>query len=119
MREETLPYVVETSRRGETPHPMEPSDYVETPRRGVSTAQFGEESGIYGQQAVYLAPLYYSEVGAAERLRSLARAIPSRLSDLPPAFITLDPQLSPQQAEAIRRRTEPPAQRAHRRSGHR
>jgi exodeoxyribonuclease V alpha subunit len=95
VREETLPYFVGTSRQ------METSPRVETPRRGVSTGEISEESPIYGQLAVYLAPLYYSEVGAAERLRQLARAIPSRLSDLPPAFIHLDPQLSPQQADAI------------------
>jgi len=89
VREETIPYVVETPRQVETPH------------RSIST-HVSEAGGVYGLQAVYLAPLYYSEVGAAERLRSLARTIPSRLSDLPPAFITLDPQLSPQQAEAIR-----------------
>jgi exodeoxyribonuclease V alpha subunit len=75
---------------------------VQTPPRGVSTGQISEASSPYGQQAVYLASLYYSEVGAAECLHSLAQAIPSRLSDLPPAFVTLDPQLSPQQADAIR-----------------
>ncbi len=56
---------------------------------------------MYGQQAIYLTPLYFSEVGLAERLKMLSSALPSRLSDLPPAFVTLDAQLSPQQVSAI------------------
>lgn len=52
--------------------------------------------------AVYLSPLYYSEVGAARRLQDLAAAFPTRLSDLPPAFLPLAPDLSPEQQAAIR-----------------
>jgi exodeoxyribonuclease V alpha subunit len=62
----------------------------------------GESSGIYGTAAVYLAPLYYGEVAVAERLHLLGGAIPSRLSDLPPAFTPLDPALSAEQQKAIR-----------------
>jgi exodeoxyribonuclease V alpha subunit len=61
-----------------------------------------EEPAAYGQTAVYLTPLYYSETGVAERLGALASAWPSRLSDLPPAFIQLDPMLSVEQQDAIR-----------------
>jgi len=49
-----------------------------------------------------LTALYYSETGVAERLRRLAHALPSSLSDLPPMFVTLDPSLSPEQQDAIR-----------------
>ena len=38
----------------------------------------------------------------AERLNALASAFPTRLSDLPPAFTRLDPQLSAEQQAAIR-----------------
>jgi exodeoxyribonuclease V alpha subunit len=65
-------------------------------------AAIAETPAAYGQTAVYLAPLYYSEIGAAERLAALASAWPTRLSDLPPAFIQLDPTLSGEQQEAIR-----------------
>jgi len=56
----------------------------------------------FGQTAVYLAPFYYGEVDVAERLRSLMAALPSRLSDVPPAFVEIDPCLSPEQQAAIR-----------------
>jgi exodeoxyribonuclease V alpha subunit len=56
----------------------------------------------YQQPAVYLAGLYASEVGVAERLGALSQALPSRLSDLPPAFVSIDPSLSPEQQAAIR-----------------
>lgn len=71
-----------------------------SPRMAVMAA--GEASGVYGRPAVYLTPLYYSERGAAERLRSLALALPTRLSDLPPAFVGLDASLSAEQQSAIR-----------------
>jgi exodeoxyribonuclease V alpha subunit len=64
--------------------------------------QISEEGSVYGEPAVYLAQLYYGESGVAERLSALASAFPTRLSDLPPAFIHLDPQLSEQQQAAIR-----------------
>jgi exodeoxyribonuclease V alpha subunit len=65
-------------------------------------AALAEAPAAYGQTAVYLTPLYYSETGVAERLSALASAWPTRLSDLPPAFIQLDPLLSGEQQEAIR-----------------
>ena len=52
--------------------------------------------------AVYLATLYQAETGVAAALQSLMNAFPTRLSDLPPMFVTLDPQLSPEQEAAIR-----------------
>ncbi len=61
-----------------------------------------ETHATYGMPVVYLEPLYFSETGVAERLRNLALALPSHLSDLPPAFIRLDPTLSPEQQIAIR-----------------
>lgn len=56
----------------------------------------------YHQPAIYLTPFYHSEKGVSRRLLELASSLPSRMSDLPPAFITLDPQLSEEQARAIR-----------------
>ena len=64
-------------------------------------ASAGEASPLYGSQVVYLTPLYYGEVGVAERLRALSSALPSQLSDLPPAFVKLDPSLSEEQRKAI------------------
>jgi exodeoxyribonuclease V alpha subunit len=74
------------------------ADVSQTPQ-GASVA---ETPAAYGQVAVYLLPLYYSETGAADRLAALASAWPTRLSDLPPAFIQLDPLLSNEQQDAIR-----------------
>ncbi len=68
----------------------------------AAARQTRETSASYGQPAVYLTPLYHSEIGVAERLRDLAKTIPTRLSDLPPAFIRLDPTLSAEQQQAIR-----------------
>ena len=53
-------------------------------------------------QAIYLTPLYHSERGVSHLLHQIATSLPSRLSDLPPAFIGLDPQLTEEQAGAIR-----------------
>lgn len=90
VQEEILPY-------GKTTAP------TDTPRQGVlKPVRIGESGAAYGQSAIYLTPLYHTEVGVAERLRSLATALPPRLADLPPAFIPLDPQLTPEQAGAIR-----------------
>ena len=61
-----------------------------------------EDTPAYGQQAVYLTPLYFGETNLADRLNALAKAFPSRLSDLPPAFVILDSTLSDEQAGAIR-----------------
>jgi exodeoxyribonuclease V alpha subunit len=66
------------------------------------TRQIGEDGSAYGLPAVYLTQLYYGERGVAERLNKLASAFPSRLSDLPPAFTLLDPELSNEQQAAIR-----------------
>ncbi|HEX9028253.1 MAG TPA: ATP-dependent RecD-like DNA helicase [Anaerolineales bacterium] len=62
----------------------------------------GEMSGTYGAPVIYLTPLYHSETGLAERLRTLADTLPTRLSDLPPAFVAIDTALSPEQQAAIR-----------------
>jgi exodeoxyribonuclease V alpha subunit len=51
---------------------------------------------------IYLTRFYYAEIGVSERIRSLAYAMPSNLSDLPPSFITLDTTLSTEQHEAIK-----------------
>ncbi len=53
-------------------------------------------------QAVYLPPFYYGEVGVSRRLQALAGAIPSRLSDIPPAFVSLPAGLSDEQRTAIK-----------------
>jgi exodeoxyribonuclease V alpha subunit len=52
--------------------------------------------------AIYLMPFYHSEKGVSRQLRELASSLPSRMSDMPPAFIGLDPQLTEEQAGAIR-----------------
>jgi len=52
--------------------------------------------------ATYLMPLYYQETGVANAIKALAAAWPSRLSDLPPIFVTLDAGLSNQQQTAIK-----------------
>lgn len=72
-----------------------------TPNRPDGSG-LGEAPALYGTLAVYLTPLYRSEKGTAERLAALANAMPTRLSDLPPAFLTLDPVLSAEQQAAIR-----------------
>lgn len=56
----------------------------------------------YNQPAIYLMPFYHSEKGASQLLGRLAASLPSRMSDLPPAFVPLDPQLTDEQAAAIR-----------------
>ncbi len=68
-----------------------------------ANAAVSEAAAKYGvAQAVYLTPLFFSEVGVAQRVQALAGAFPSRLSDTPPAFIDIDPHLSPEQQNAIR-----------------
>ncbi len=62
----------------------------------------GEKKADYNQPAIYLTPFYHSERGVSRRLRELASSLPSRMSDLPPAFISLDPTLTDEQAGAIR-----------------
>ncbi len=61
-----------------------------------------EAGAAYQLPAVYLAPFFYGEKGAAERLRALNFALPGRLSDLPPMFSRVDDHLSPEQQAAIR-----------------
>jgi len=70
--------------------------------RESTDKMLGEASANYGQPAIYLTPFFHSEIGVSERLRGLYHALPSRLSDLPPAFVTLDPTLSAEQQAAIR-----------------
>ncbi len=76
------------------------------PAAGLSpagdSAAVREPAAAYGQPAVYLSALYYGETGVAQRLHALNSAFPTRLSDLPPAFIAIDPTLSPEQQGAIR-----------------
>jgi exodeoxyribonuclease V alpha subunit len=72
------------------------------PEQPSKTAVIGEPAAVYGASAVYLTPLFYSEVGAAEKLASLAAAFPSQLSDVPPALVALDAGLSAEQQQAIR-----------------
>jgi exodeoxyribonuclease V alpha subunit len=62
----------------------------------------GETAGDYRLQAIYLTPFFHSEKGVAGRLGELASALPSRLSDLPPDFVTIDEQLTAEQGTAIR-----------------
>lgn len=69
----------------------------------IGTPQGISESGAdYRLTAIYLAPFFHSEIGVAGRMSQLATTLPSRMSDLPPAFLPLDPQLTEEQAAAIR-----------------
>lgn len=61
-----------------------------------------ERRGDYRMPAIYLSAFYHGETNAAALLRELAQALPSRLSDLPPAFISLDPHLTEEQETALR-----------------
>jgi exodeoxyribonuclease V alpha subunit len=73
-----------------------------TEEKGGAGKEVAESKEGYGQPAIYLAPFYNSEKGVSKQLRVLANSLPSRMSDLPPAFITLEGQLSEEQAQAIR-----------------
>ncbi|MBN1535657.1 MAG: ATP-dependent RecD-like DNA helicase [Anaerolineales bacterium] len=61
-----------------------------------------EPTPPYGSPVIYLASLYHCETGLGNKIRQLAMAMPTRLSDMPPSFITLDPSLSEEQRGAIR-----------------
>jgi exodeoxyribonuclease V alpha subunit len=98
-----LPQITEQGRDSQLPPPVIGRAPVQnTGAGGEGRSQVREAQISYGQPAVYLTPLYYGETGVADRLRSLASTLPSRLSDLPPVFIPLDPSLSPEQQSAIR-----------------
>jgi exodeoxyribonuclease V alpha subunit len=81
---------------------MLPDRQVQQNSKQNTQPQVTENSSPYNQPALYLTPLYYGETGVAERLHDLVYVLPSRLSDLPPAFLTLDPSLSEEQRTAIR-----------------
>jgi exodeoxyribonuclease V alpha subunit len=70
-------------------------------QRGVAGSVM-EAGAVYGLPAVYLAPFYASERSVADQLLGLAGTWPTRLSDMPPTFLTLDDNLSPDQQAAIR-----------------
>lgn len=74
-----------------------PEGKLEREQRQIQAAE-----AVYQLSAVYLTPLYYGEVGVAECLGKLAFSLPSRLSDIPPMFLSLDPQLSPEQQAAVK-----------------
>jgi exodeoxyribonuclease V alpha subunit len=62
-----------------------------------------EQAPPYAAEPVaYLPPLYYGESGLSERLHQLASSLPTRLSDFPPMFLSLDPQLSAEQQAAVK-----------------
>jgi exodeoxyribonuclease V alpha subunit len=67
-----------------------------------SDQEVKEQSVPFGLPAVYLTPLYIGEVNLSERLRALSLTWPTRLSDMPPAFLTLETQLSAEQESAVR-----------------
>jgi exodeoxyribonuclease V alpha subunit len=100
---EFIPPAIERLAQAERVHldvlPLAPNE-VDQSATSISTS-VGETSTLYGSQVVYLTPLYFGEVGVAERLRALTSAMPSQLSDLPPAFVSLDPSLSEEQRKAI------------------
>lgn len=69
--------------------------------RNQTSKRIKEKSADYALPVVYLSPFYYSERQVADRLSALNSCLPSRLSDLPPAFLPLDPGLSPEQQAAV------------------
>jgi len=87
------------------------ADRVPLPQKDGHKSGALEEKDIPQLQettALYLTPFYHAEKGVAERLRTLSLHIPSRLSDIPAAFLKADssPQgtnitLSPQQKSAV------------------
>jgi exodeoxyribonuclease V alpha subunit len=76
--------------------------FLEGEKREQDNRVICEAPEVYGHNAVYLTSLYRSEISVSERLRALASTFPSRLADLPPAFVHIDPTLSPEQQNAIR-----------------
>ncbi len=78
-------------------------DLFPTPAQTINVTPESEPlAALREEPAVYLTPFFHGETGVAERLSALAGALPSRLSDLPPAFVTLPPDLSSEQAQAIK-----------------
>lgn len=68
----------------------------------------GENRQDFLLPAIYLMPFYHGEVGVSERLQALAKHWPTRLSDLPPAFLHLNTSLSEEQQEAVRSALQSP-----------
>jgi exodeoxyribonuclease V alpha subunit len=68
----------------------------------AGSGEISEKRAEFQQPAIYLMPFYYSEIGVTGRLGELAGTLPSRMSNLPPAFLPLDPQLTDEQGQAIR-----------------
>lgn len=88
---------------------------ADMPSPGESMGSAGRQVGEmnpgatdYRMPAVYLTPFYHAEMGAAGRLKSLLKGDdalgfqPTRLSDLPAAFVAIDPSLSDEQKAAVR-----------------
>lgn len=88
--------------RLEAQPPLLPAEAPLAALEGEASPAVREEPASYAPPAVYRAALYQCELGVAERLAALGGAWPTRLSDLPPAFLELEAQLSPEQQEAIR-----------------
>jgi exodeoxyribonuclease V alpha subunit len=100
--EATLPALKRLQQQGEVFLDFACLAGKEVSGTGEQAASTGEQSEHQAQPAVYLAGVYQNEVGVAERLRNLSRALPTRLSALPPTFTAIDASLSPEQQEAIR-----------------
>lgn len=105
--QEALPPVLESLVKGgraiQERLPFPPPEGAATGRaRSLPDEASLQDVGAQAHLAIYLPPLYYGEVGVAERLNALANAFPSRLSDLPPAFVSLEGELSEEQLGAIR-----------------
>ncbi len=77
-----------------------PLPWARTPANGPGGDS--RSSGAERSPVFYLPPFFHSEKAIARRLSDLALALPSHLSDIPPDFVSLDPDLSPEQRAAIR-----------------
>jgi len=100
-----IPPAIERLAQAERVHPdILPERSRDAHPRAVAEPQaaYGPPAEAAAVHAVYPTPFYYGELGVARRLAALTRALPSRLSDIPPAFVRLPQELSPEQQQAIR-----------------
>lgn len=104
--DETLlpPAIQHLEQEGRVKQENLPSTTLLNPSREDEGAKktIKESSPPYGTTAIFLASLYHCETGLAKKIQALSVALPTRLSDMPPSFVTLDTSLSEEQRGAIR-----------------
>ncbi|MFQ5419834.1 MAG: ATP-dependent RecD-like DNA helicase [Anaerolineae bacterium] len=87
IKRETIQYSVGSNPSADTPQPLTPSPQA-----------------LREERAVYLTPMYYSEIGVTNRVRRMIEHPTSRLSNCQLAIVNcqLTIQLTSEQAEAVR-----------------